>query len=126
MADSSSSDKTEDPTPERLRKARQEGRVPRSQELPLTLTLGTLMLAVTLSASRLWRWFTSRIEEGFTCGSMGRHHTTRLVPRGDRWSSNFCAEIFRSSTRTRYSTLIAAALRSVFSRRVPCVAATVG
>jgi len=68
----SAAEKTEPPTPDRLRKAKQEGKVPASQELPLALTLGTMLLAVALSASRLWHWFSSQIEQGFTLGSGGR------------------------------------------------------
>jgi len=65
-------DKTEPPTPERLRKARREGKIPTSQELPLTLTVGTMLLAVALSASRLWSWFSRQLEEGLLLGSGGR------------------------------------------------------
>jgi flagellar biosynthetic protein FlhB len=62
----SAAEKTEPPTAERLRKARQEGQIPASQELPLALTLGTLLLALAFSAESLWKWFTSQMVDGFT------------------------------------------------------------
>jgi len=65
-------EKTEPPTPDRLRKAKREGKVVASQELPLALTLGTMLLAVALSASRLWRWFSCQIQQGFTLTPGGR------------------------------------------------------
>ena len=64
MADSSASDRTEPPTPERLRKARREGQVPQSQELPSVLMLVALLLAVVLTAGGLWQWFTTVVEKG--------------------------------------------------------------
>lgn len=52
MADKPSQDKTEQPTAERLRKARQEGRIPESQELPSALML--LMLTLVLAVGGGW------------------------------------------------------------------------
>jgi len=68
----SAAQKTEPPTPDRLKKAKREGKVPSSHELPLALTLGTMLLAVALSASRLWRWFSYQLEQGFALDSGGR------------------------------------------------------
>jgi len=68
-------DKTEQPTPERLRRAREEGQVPTSQELPLALTLGTLLLAVSFSAEGLWQWFSNQIIECFTLSGQLRLNT---------------------------------------------------
>jgi len=65
-------EKTEPPTPDRLKKAKREGKVPASQELPLALTLATMLLAVALSASRLWQWFSYQIERGFALGAGDR------------------------------------------------------
>ena len=62
----SAANKTEPPTPERLKKAKEEGKVPTSQELPLALTLGMLLVAVTLSAENLWNWFSQQMVAGFT------------------------------------------------------------
>lgn len=62
-------EKTEPPTHDRLRKAKREGKVPTSHELPLAMTLGTMVLAVALSASKLWQWFSYQIEQGFAFGA---------------------------------------------------------
>jgi flagellar biosynthetic protein FlhB len=61
----SAADKTEPPTARRLQKAKEEGKVPTSQEVPLALTLGTLLVAVTFSAEKLWAWFTRQVVGGF-------------------------------------------------------------
>jgi len=62
----SGANKTEEPTAHRLRKAKEEGRVPTSQELPLALTLGMLLIAITFSAENLWGWFSDQMIAGFT------------------------------------------------------------
>jgi flagellar biosynthesis protein FlhB len=64
MADRSASDRTEAPTPERLRRARQEGQVPHSQELPTALILVALMGALAMTAGNLWQWSTAQAREG--------------------------------------------------------------
>lgn len=64
----SAAEKTEPPTPDRLRKAKQEGKVPHSQELPLAMTLGVMLVAVAMSASRLWEWFASQLHQGLLLG----------------------------------------------------------
>lgn len=66
MADASASEKTEPPTPDRLRKARQEGQVPQSQELPSVLILVALLVAVALTAGNFWQWLTTEVEQGLT------------------------------------------------------------
>ncbi|MEA3368223.1 MAG: EscU/YscU/HrcU family type III secretion system export apparatus switch protein, partial [Planctomycetota bacterium] len=60
--------KTEPPTPERLKKAKEEGKVAASQELPLALTMGALLLALSLTAEHIWQWFTEQMVDGFTMG----------------------------------------------------------
>jgi flagellar biosynthesis protein FlhB len=65
MADSAS-DRTEAPTAERLRKARREGQVPQSDELPSALMMGALLVVSCLAASELWGWFTTEVTEGLT------------------------------------------------------------
>ncbi len=68
----SAAEKTEPPTPERLKKAKEEGKVAASQELPLALTMGMLLLALSLSAERIWHWFVEQMVAGFTMGAGGR------------------------------------------------------
>jgi flagellar biosynthetic protein FlhB len=66
MAEQSAADRTEKPTPERLRKARQEGQVPQSVEMPSALMVGVLLLVLALVAPSLMEWFVTLTEEGFS------------------------------------------------------------
>jgi len=66
MADSPTQDKTEQPTPERLRKARREGQVPESQELYSGLTVLMLTLVLALTCGSLTEFFVGQIREGLT------------------------------------------------------------
>lgn len=53
MSEESESDKTEDPTPHRKQKAREEGQVPRSRELT---TLAMLLVGWGLSSAQVAIW----------------------------------------------------------------------
>jgi flagellar biosynthetic protein FlhB len=66
MAERSAAERTEPATPERLKKARQEGKVPQSQEVPSALTLAVLLVGGALAASTLWRLFESALQWGLT------------------------------------------------------------
>ncbi|MBL7139324.1 MAG: flagellar biosynthesis protein FlhB [Planctomycetes bacterium] len=77
MADSAA-EKTEPPTPGRLRKAREEGRVPQSQELALALTLGMLLVALGLSAGGIWQWFAEQMTAGVSFGADHRLDVGRV------------------------------------------------
>ncbi|MCX5683578.1 MAG: EscU/YscU/HrcU family type III secretion system export apparatus switch protein [Planctomycetota bacterium] len=72
MADASASEKTEPPTAERLRKARRDGQVPQSQELPSVLMLVALLLAIAVTAGDFWQWLTTVVEQGLSF----RHYGT--------------------------------------------------
>jgi flagellar biosynthesis protein FlhB len=65
MADSAS-DRTEAPTAERLRKARSQGQVAQSQELPSALMMGALLVVSSLAAADLWHWFTTEVQDGLS------------------------------------------------------------
>lgn len=56
MADTSAQDKTEQPTAQRLRKARQDGQVPQSQEVPSALMTGMLLLVTAVMGSSILQW----------------------------------------------------------------------
>ncbi|MFQ6034253.1 MAG: flagellar biosynthesis protein FlhB [Sedimentisphaerales bacterium] len=62
-------EKTEQPTPRRLQKAKQKGQVPQSQELASAATLCVLVLMVAYSAPSLLQWFIVKIKS--TCGGAG-------------------------------------------------------
>jgi flagellar biosynthesis protein FlhB len=64
MADKPASERTEQPTPKRLQKARDEGQVARSQELPAAVSVVALTLVLAVSAPSLLRWFMKQIELG--------------------------------------------------------------
>lgn len=68
MADQPATEKTEQPTPRRLEKARDEGKVPQSQELAGAATLLSLMLGLAVLAPGLLRWFERKVEWGLAAG----------------------------------------------------------
>lgn len=67
MPEKPAAEKTEQPTPKRLEKARQKGNVPQSQELASAVTLIVLVVMVALMAPALLKWFVMQMEEGFSC-----------------------------------------------------------
>ncbi|MCX5645679.1 MAG: flagellar biosynthesis protein FlhB [Phycisphaerae bacterium] len=68
MADQPASEKTEQPTPRRLEKARDEGKVPQSQELAGAVTLLSLLLSLAVLAPSLLQWFERKVEWGLAAG----------------------------------------------------------
>lgn len=64
MPDQPASERTEEPTEERLRKAHQEGQVAQSQEVPSALLLGTLLVVSALMAVPMYEYFVRIIREG--------------------------------------------------------------
>ena len=62
MAEQSAADRTEEPTPERLRKAREEGQIPHSQELPSAMMLGMLLIVLALAGAGVGRWMIAQLE----------------------------------------------------------------
>ncbi len=63
MADSPASEKTEQATPERLRKAREEGRVAQSQEVPSAMITGGVLIVMVLYGSDMLGWFRLLVTE---------------------------------------------------------------
>jgi len=70
MADSAAN-RTEQPTAQRLRKARREGQVPHSEELPSAIMMGSLLVVTCLAASDLWQWFSTEVQESLTLHGAG-------------------------------------------------------
>lgn len=60
------SERSEKPTPERLRKAREEGQVAQSQEVPSALTMAVLLVTLVLAASWLCEWFVGQMHSGLS------------------------------------------------------------
>ncbi len=66
MPDEPAAERTEPPTPRRLRKAREKGQAPQSQELTSVATLVTLVLMLALLAPTLLQWFMVTIRQGLS------------------------------------------------------------
>jgi len=64
MANEPAGEKTEQPTQERLRKAREEGQIPQSKELPSALAIGALLIVLALTASGLYAYFCQSVRGG--------------------------------------------------------------
>lgn len=67
MAQSTGQEKTQPPTPRRISKARGQGQLPRSQELPSAFTLLMLLGVLFLSGPHLFQWFTMEVRQGLAC-----------------------------------------------------------
>ncbi|MCP4596511.1 flagellar biosynthesis protein FlhB [Neptuniibacter sp.] len=65
MAEESGQEKTEDPTPKRLREAREKGDVPRSKELATTLVLLAAVMSVLVFGSQLAERMLGMMESNF-------------------------------------------------------------
>jgi flagellar biosynthesis protein FlhB len=66
MAEQPASEKTEEPTPKRLEKARAKGQVPQSQELVSVATLLVLVAVVALLSPHLMSWAKTELREGMS------------------------------------------------------------
>lgn len=71
MADQGVGDRTEQATPERLRKAREEGNVPTSEEVPSALVLLILLVALVMGIGSLMNYFASEVRQGLTLNYKG-------------------------------------------------------
>jgi len=64
MAEKPAAEKTEQPTPKKLQKAKEEGQVPQSQEMLSVASLLVLVGAVALMAPNLMQWFKVQMKQG--------------------------------------------------------------
>ncbi len=76
MAEQSTADKTEQATPERLRRAREEGNVPTSEEVPSALIVGTLLLMLAMMGPSLFQYFAKAVTEALTTHMSGNTDIT--------------------------------------------------
>lgn len=67
MADKPAAEKTEQPTPKKLERAREKGQLPQSQELTSVVTLLVLVAMMALLAPSLLQWFVIQIKQGMLC-----------------------------------------------------------
>jgi flagellar biosynthetic protein FlhB len=77
MADQPATERTEQPTPRRLEKAREKGQVPQSQELAAAATLLSLLLSLAILAPSLLRWCKLKVEAGLAAGPVTAFSGTR-------------------------------------------------
>lgn len=66
MPEKPATERTEQPTPRRLEKAREKGQVPRSQELTSIVTLLALIAALALLSPSMLRWFIVQVKHGMS------------------------------------------------------------
>lgn len=66
MAEKPASEKTEQPTPRRLEKAREKGQVAQSQELPAIVCVASLVLVLAMTAPSLLQWMITQLRQGLT------------------------------------------------------------
>ena len=76
MPEKPATEKTEQPTQKRLQKAREQGQVPRSQELTSVASLMVLVAMVVLLAPKLAQWFIMQMKQGMS-GQIGVFDNSR-------------------------------------------------
>jgi len=67
MPEKPAAERTEQPTPKKLEKARKKGQVPHSQELTSIVTLLALIMVVALMAPSLLKWSITQVKHGMSC-----------------------------------------------------------
>lgn len=66
MADKPASDRTEKATPERIKRAREEGQIPQAVELASAFVLVVLLITLAITGPRIFAWFTCLVQDGLT------------------------------------------------------------
>jgi flagellar biosynthetic protein FlhB len=69
MAEEAASERTEQPTPRKLEKARGKGHVPQSQELSSVVTILALLAAIAMVSPSLMQWMQAEVRDGMSCRS---------------------------------------------------------
>ncbi len=67
MPEKPATEKTEQPTAKQLSRAREEGKVPQSQEMMSAVSILVLVTIVAVLAPSLMRWFVIQMREGMSC-----------------------------------------------------------
>ncbi len=81
MPDKPAAEKTEQPTPRRLQKAKEQGQVPQSQELASAFSLVVLLLTLAVLGPGLFRWCKQKLEVGLAAGPLNVFADTRTFVR---------------------------------------------
>lgn len=89
MADQPAGERSEAPTPERLRKAREEGQIPQSQEVPSALMLAALLIVLALTGSSLCDWFSMQLRGALSASTITSNGPDALMGyiTGCGWSA---------------------------------------
>lgn len=66
MAEKPASTRTEKATPERIKRAREEGQIPQATELSSAFMLVMLLLTLSLTAPAIYSWMASVVQDGLT------------------------------------------------------------
>jgi flagellar biosynthetic protein FlhB len=69
MAEKPAAERTEQPTPRKIEKARKQGQVPESEELASIVTLLALVGAMVLAGPGLLQWSITQVTQGFSCAT---------------------------------------------------------
>jgi len=67
LAEKSASDRTEKATPERIKRAREEGQIPQAAELASAFVLVVLLVTLAITGPHIYAWFTCLVQDGLTC-----------------------------------------------------------
>ncbi len=110
MAEKPATERTEQPTPRRLQKARKEGQVAHSEELPAVASIIVLVMVLALFSPTLLQWFIVQMKQGMS-GQVG-------VFADSKTFTNFINTKILSSTLIMCPILGALLAGSIFS----CVA----
>ena len=79
MSDKPASERTEKATPQRLKKARDEGQVPQSQEVSSAALIAVLLGILALTSGGLYQWFTSQMRGGLSLQVTGAMETATFA-----------------------------------------------
>jgi flagellar biosynthetic protein FlhB len=69
MAEKPASERTEQPTPRKLEKARKKGQVPESEELASIAALLALVAAMVLAGPSMLQWSITQVTQGLSCAT---------------------------------------------------------
>ena len=107
MPDKPASERTEEATPERLKRARAEGQIPQSRELPSAVMIGALLLCLALMGGSLHSWSASQVRGAVS------------IPPADRITPNTMLGLLREralgALMAALPFLLAAAAASLFA-----------
>ncbi len=66
MAEKPASERTEKPTDERLKKAREKGQIPESREVPSATVIAVLLVGLFFMGGRLYEWLAGQVTKGLS------------------------------------------------------------